>query len=79
MSWVGLTNGPSQMAGPVLSRYASDRLALSHLTFAQEQPVDRDVLLERQRDQEVRVGCRPTLVTVDVLLKHAEITRELSL
>ncbi len=79
MTWGGLTEGPSQAAGPFLPRLASDQLALPHFTFAQEQPVDRDVLLERQRDQEVRVGCRPALVSVDVLLKHAEITRELSL
>ena len=79
MAWAGLTKGPSQMAEPFLSRFVSDQLALSHFTFAQEQPVHRDVLLESQRDQEVRVRCRPTLVSVDVLLKHAEITRELSL
>ncbi len=79
MAWAGLTKGPSQMAGPFSSRFDSNRLALAHFTFAQEQPVDRDVLLERQRDQEVRVGCRPTLVSVDVLLKYAEIARELSL
>ncbi len=79
MAWAGLTKGPSQMAGPLLSRFASERLALSHFTFAQEQPVDRDVLLERQRDQEVRVGCRSTLVSVDVLLKDTQVTGELSL
>ncbi len=46
MAWAGLTKGPSQMAEPFLSRFVSDQLALSHFTFAQEQPVHRDVLLE---------------------------------
>ena len=45
--------------------------ATSHFPLAHEEPIDRNALLERQRDQKVRVRCRAALIAVDVLLEHA--------
>jgi hypothetical protein len=42
--------------------------ASPHPSFSKEQPVDRNVLLESELDQEIGVRCGAALVTVDVLL-----------
>ena len=51
----------------------------SHLALSEQQPVDGHLLLERERDQEVRVRRRSALVAVHVLLEYAEVARELAL
>ena len=66
---------------PGLSRIRRRRLLAiaPHLALAQQQPVDGDLLFQRQRDEKVGMRCRSALVAVDVLLKYPEIARELSL
>src|SRR5688572_7284606 len=50
-----------------------------HLAAAEQQPVHRHVLLHGERDQEVGVGSGAALISIHVLLKHAEVARELTL
>ena len=53
--------------------------ASSHAALAEEEPVEGDILLGRHREQEIRVRCGAALVAIDVLLKYAEVSRELPL
>ena len=50
-----------------------------HLRLAEQQPVDRDLLLEGEGDQEVHVRRGPALVAVHVLPADAEVPCELPL
>jgi len=54
-------------------------LATAHATPAEQEPIERDVFLERELNQEVRVGGRPAFVAVHVLLKDAQVARKLAL
>src|SRR5215813_13169808 len=60
---------------PVLDPAPVELTTSAHLALAEEEPIDRDALLQRQGDEEIRVGGRAALVAVHVLLEHAEIPR----
>jgi hypothetical protein len=51
----------------------------THAPFAQEKPIERDALLRAKRDQKICMGGRSILVSIDVLLEHAEVPCELAL
>jgi hypothetical protein len=53
--------------------------APAHSSSTQEQPVEGDVLLEGQGDEEIRVGRGPVLIAVNVLLKDSEFASKLPL
>lgn len=56
------------------------RLATAtHAPFAQEKPIKRDALFRAKRDQKVYMRGRSILVSIDILLEHAEIPCELAL
>ena len=50
-----------------------------HRSLAQQEPIEGDLLLLGQRDQEVDVRDGSALVAVDVLLEDPEVEGELSL
>ena len=52
---------------------------LLHPPLAEQQPVEADLLLHGEGDQEVGMGGRSVFVAVDILLENPEIACELSL
>lgn len=53
--------------------------AAAHSTFAEQKPIQGDVLLCAERDQEIRMRRRAVLVPVYVLLEYAKVSGELPL
>ncbi len=51
----------------------------AHRALSQEEPIQRDTLFGRERDQEIGVGGRPALIAIDILLEYPELARELTL
>jgi len=74
----GQPGEPDRWTG-LSGRYPAGRLALVHAPLAEQQPVEGDALLQRERDEKVGVRGRPVLVAIHVLLEHAEIASELPL
>jgi hypothetical protein len=49
------------------------------LALAKQEPIERHALLDGERDEKVGVRCSAALITIDVLLEHTEVSRELAL
>ena len=65
----------------LLGETISPRLASASTGPAatEEQPIERDTLLQRERDQEIRMGGGAVLVPVHVLLKNTQLASERTL
>lgn len=50
-----------------------------HLALAQQEPVDGDVLLQREGNEKIGMGGGSALVAVHVLLEYTQVARELPL
>ncbi len=76
---MGRSSLPELRIGVFINERALALAIPPHLSLAQEQPVQRDVLLEGQRDEKIRVGRRTAFIAMHVLLEHAQFPGELPL